>query len=90
MHNKYYTQISSLPVYITRSIRTYTPDKVDITLKSLGLRLASIPLPNSTFAVAQLVQNPLCQKIVHQSTIKWGIAGFMLVLSSTYGDDIGR
>ena len=31
----------------TRSILTYTPDKADITLKSMGLRLAPIPLPIS-------------------------------------------
>ena len=37
----------SLSVYITRGIRTYTPDKADIALKSLGLILAPIPLPNT-------------------------------------------
>ena len=33
--------------YITRGIRSYIPDKADIALKSLGLILAPIPLPNT-------------------------------------------
>ena len=43
------TQTVSVSLYITRSIRTYTLDKADIELKSLGLRLAPIPLPNNGY-----------------------------------------